>query len=166
MAVLVNLDLNMCRGGSCACPGATSRVVRLVFLPGRCPYTSSSVRLTGDLELYSGWCGGVLSARAPIVLGMASQCPRWWHNAEDGRTRPEVTEEMRLVYFISRRHPGCTLSRWLYAFEGVTVPFRWVWRGGRMGVGGTVPRSGHPAQHPHSTGDGSTVAGCSNSVGI
>jgi hypothetical protein len=35
MAVLVNLGLGTRRGGSCACSGAASRVVVLVFLHGR-----------------------------------------------------------------------------------------------------------------------------------
>jgi hypothetical protein len=37
-----------------------------------------------------------------------------------------------------------------------------------MGAGRTMPRNdnGHPAQPMHSTEDGRTVAGCSNSVGI
>jgi hypothetical protein len=47
--------------------GAASRVVLLVFLPGRRPYTSSRVRLTGDPELHSGRRGGVPSAQALIV---------------------------------------------------------------------------------------------------
>jgi hypothetical protein len=50
MVVLANLDLGTRRGGFCACPGAASRVVVLVFLPGRRPYTSSRVRLTGILS--------------------------------------------------------------------------------------------------------------------
>jgi hypothetical protein len=33
----------------------------------------------GDPELHNGRRGGVPSARAPIVLGMASQCPGWRH---------------------------------------------------------------------------------------
>jgi hypothetical protein len=77
MDVLANLDPCTCHGGSCACSAAVSRVVVPVLMPSRCPYTSSRVQLRGDLELYNGWCGGVLSARALTVLGMASQCPGW-----------------------------------------------------------------------------------------
>jgi hypothetical protein len=53
----------------------------LVFLPGRRPYASSRVRLTGDPELHSGRRGGVPSTQALAVLGMAPQCLRWWYSA-------------------------------------------------------------------------------------
>jgi hypothetical protein len=68
MAVLANFGLGRRRGGSYACPGAASRVVVLV-VPGRRPYTRSRVRLTEDLELYSGRRGGVPSAQALTVVG-------------------------------------------------------------------------------------------------
>jgi hypothetical protein len=53
---------------------AASRVVVLVLMPGRRPYTRSRVRLTEDLELYSGQRDGVPSAQALTVLGMAPRC--------------------------------------------------------------------------------------------
>jgi hypothetical protein len=62
MVVLVNLGPDTRRGGSCSCPGATSRVVMLGLLPGHRPYADSRVRLMGDLGLYSGRRGGVQSA--------------------------------------------------------------------------------------------------------
>jgi hypothetical protein len=112
MVVLENLGPCTRRGGSCACLGAVSRVVVSVLMPGRCSYTSSRVRLTGDLELYSGRRGGVLSARALTVLGMASQCPGWWHSTRDGHTGPEVAQEMCPASLTSRRHPGRAPSWW------------------------------------------------------
>jgi hypothetical protein len=47
MVVLANLGLGRHCGGSCACPGAASRVVVLESLLGRRPYASSRVCLTG-----------------------------------------------------------------------------------------------------------------------
>jgi hypothetical protein len=51
--------------------------------------------------------------------------------------------------------------------EGVAIPFRGARRGGRTGAGSTVLRNdiGHSAQHPHSAGDGRTVAGCQHNAG-
>jgi hypothetical protein len=105
-----NLGLGRRRGGSCPFLGEASRVVMLALLPGRCPYTSSRVRLTGDLELYSDQCGGVSSAQALTVLGMAPQCPGWRHSDGDGRTGPDVTEELRYAGLTPRCHPGRALS--------------------------------------------------------
>jgi hypothetical protein len=90
----------------------------LVPLPGRRSYSSSRVRLTGDLELYSGRCGGVPSDLVFTVLGMAPQCPGWRHNVGDGRTGPEVTEELRSAGLTSRRRPGQASSWRSYAFRG------------------------------------------------
>jgi hypothetical protein len=123
MAVLANLGPGMVRGGSCACPGASSRVVVLEFLLGRRPYASSRVRLTGDREMYSGRRGGVPSARVPMVLGMDLQCPGWWHGDGDGRTGLEVMKEMCSIIFTSRRRPGLAPGRWSYAFRGHHHPF-------------------------------------------
>jgi hypothetical protein len=117
MVVLANLSLGTPRGGSCACLGVASRVVVLVFLHGHRSYTSSRVRLTRDLELYSGRCGGVPSALVFTVLGMAPQCPGWRHSTGDGRTGPEVIKGMRSVCLASWRHPGWTLNWWSYAFR-------------------------------------------------
>jgi hypothetical protein len=118
MAVLVNLGPCTRRGGSYACPGAISRVVVPVLMPGRHPYTGSRVRLTRDLELYSCRRGGVLSARALTVLGMVSpQCSGWWHSTGDGHTGPEVTEDMCHASLMSQRRPGRASSWWPYVFR-------------------------------------------------
>jgi hypothetical protein len=168
MVSLANFDPYTRRGGSCSCLGVTSRVVMPVLLPCRRLYTSSRVRLTGGLELHSGRRGSVPSARALTMLGMASQCPGWWHNARDGRTGSKVTEGMCPAGLTSRRHLGRALSWWQYAFRGRRRPFSRVaaWRKER--VGGTVQQSdtGHPAQHSHIIGDGGTTAGCLNNAGI
>jgi hypothetical protein len=94
----------------------------LVPLPGRRSYTGSRVWLTGDLRLHSGLCGGIPSARVPIVLEMSPQCPGWRHSDEDGRTGPEVTEEMCSAGLTSRCRPGRAPSQWLYAFRGCHHP--------------------------------------------
>jgi hypothetical protein len=101
MTVLAKLVPGTRRGGS----GAALRVVVLEFLLGRCPYASSRVWLMVDWELYSARCGGVPSTRVPMLLGMALQCPGWWHSGRDGRTGLEVTEEMHSIILTSRRHP-------------------------------------------------------------
>jgi hypothetical protein len=59
MAVLANLGRGVHRGGSCASPGAVSRVIVLEFLLGHRPFASSRVWLTGVLGLHSGRRGGV-----------------------------------------------------------------------------------------------------------
>jgi hypothetical protein len=110
MVVMENLGPCMCRGSSCACPGVVSKVVVLVPMPGRRLYVDSRIRLTGDLELYSGWRGGVPSAQALTVLGMASQCPGWRHSTRDGHTGPEVTDEMHLASLTSRCRPRWATS--------------------------------------------------------
>jgi hypothetical protein len=122
MAVLANLVPGMCRGDSCACPRAASRVATLGFLLGRHPYACSRVRLTWDRELCSGRRGGALSARVPMVLGMTLQCPGWWHNDGDGCTGPEVTEEMCSIILASRRCPGLASRWWPYTFRGCHFP--------------------------------------------
>jgi hypothetical protein len=122
MAILANLGPSVCPGGSCTCPGATSRVVTLEFLLGRRSYASSKVWLTGVPELHSGRCGGVPSAWVPTGLGVALQYPGWWHSGGDGRTGPMATEEMRFIILTSWRHPGLALGRWSYAFRGCHRP--------------------------------------------
>jgi hypothetical protein len=99
--VLANLVPGTRRGGFCACSGVASRVVVLEFLLGRRPYASSRVRLTGDRELHNDRHGGVPPAWVLTVLGMALQCPRWWHNVGDGCTGLEVTGEMHFVILTS-----------------------------------------------------------------
>jgi hypothetical protein len=165
MVVLENLVPGTRRGASCACPAVASRVAVLEFLLGRRPYASSRVRLMGDWELYSGRRGSVPSARVPMVLGMALQCPGWWHSNGDGRTGSEVTEDMHSITASSWTGAGLMSVRLLRvspsSFEGVR-------RGERTGVGSTVPRSdtGHPAQHWYIAGDGCTTAGWSHNAGI
>jgi hypothetical protein len=88
MAVLTNLGPDVRRGDSCACPGAALRLVALEFLLGHRPYTSSSVWLTGDRELYNGRRGGVPSARFPWCWG-------WPCSARDGGTSAGKTAQGR-----------------------------------------------------------------------
>jgi hypothetical protein len=76
----------------------------------------------GGPRLHSGRCGGIPSARVPIVLEMSPQCPGWRHSDEDGRTGPEVTEEMCSAGLTSRCRPGRAPSQWLYAFRGCHHP--------------------------------------------
>jgi hypothetical protein len=124
MAVLANLAPGKRRGGSCACPGATSRVVAPESLSDRRSYTNSRYWLTGEWKLRRGRRGDVPSAWVPIVLGMTLG-PGWWHNDEDGCTGSEVTdvmEEMRPAGLTSRRRPGRARSRWLYPFRGCHRP--------------------------------------------
>jgi hypothetical protein len=116
MAFLANLGPCIHRGGSCACPGVVSRVVVRVLMPGHRLYTSSRIQLTGDLELYNDRRGGVPSARALTVLGMALQFPGWRHSAEDGRTGPEVTKEMPPNCLTSQHRPGQAPSWWLLSY--------------------------------------------------
>jgi hypothetical protein len=125
MAVLPNLVPGTRRGGSCACPGAASRVAALGFLLGRRLYASSRVRLTGDRELYSGWRGGVLSARVPTVSGVVLQCLGWRYSDGDGRTGLEVAEVMektRSASLTSRRCPGLAPGWWPCTFRGCCCP--------------------------------------------
>jgi hypothetical protein len=135
MAVLANLVPGMRRGDSCACPGASSGVAALGFLLGCHPYAGSRVRLTWDRELHSGRRGGVLSARVHMVLGMTLQCLGWWHSDGDGRTRPEVTEEMCSIIVVSQRCPGLAPGWWPYAFRGYHRPPSWGAAWGKYGSG-------------------------------
>jgi hypothetical protein len=114
-AVLTNLVPGRRRGGSCACPGAASRVVVPKSLSDRRPYTNSRVWLTGDQKLHSGRHGDVPSTWVPTMLGMTLQCPGWWHSGKDGRTGPEVTEETRST------NSYVTASSWA-GVELVAVP--------------------------------------------
>jgi hypothetical protein len=84
--VLVNLASGGCRGGSCARPGAASRVVELELLLGRRPYADSRARLTKDRRPHSGERDDVPSTWVPIVLRMTLQCLGWRHSGGDGRT--------------------------------------------------------------------------------
>jgi hypothetical protein len=113
MTVLANLAPGRHRGGSCACPGAASRVVVLKFSFDRRLYTSSRVRLTGDRKLHSDMRGDVLSACVLSVLGMALQCLNSWQSARHGRTGPEVAEvmeEMCSAGLTSRHRPRRALD--------------------------------------------------------
>jgi hypothetical protein len=60
-----------------------------------------------DRELYNGRRGGVPSARVTTVLGMALQCPKWWHNDGDGRTGLEGDRGDAL------HHPHVMASSWV-----------------------------------------------------
>jgi hypothetical protein len=59
--VSANLTSGGRRGGSCARPGATSRVLAIELLLGRGPYADSRVRLTEDWRPHSGGRVDVLS---------------------------------------------------------------------------------------------------------
>jgi hypothetical protein len=62
MVVLANLATGRCRGGSCACPGTTLRLVALGLLSDWRSYIDSRAWLMGNQKLHSGWHGDVLSA--------------------------------------------------------------------------------------------------------
>jgi hypothetical protein len=120
--VLANLASGGRHGGSCACPGAASRVVALELLFGRRPYANSRAWLTEARGLYSGGRGDVSSIWVPTVLGMPRQCPGWQHSGRDACTWPEVTEEMCSAGVTSRRHPRRVRGRWPYSFRGCHRP--------------------------------------------
>jgi hypothetical protein len=69
--VLANLASGRRRGGSCAYPGAASRVVALGLLFGRRPYADSRARLTEDWRPHSSGRGDVPSTWVPTVWGVA-----------------------------------------------------------------------------------------------
>jgi hypothetical protein len=104
--VLVDLDANVHRASSCACPGAASRVIVLDFLLDRRPYTSSRVWLMGDRKLHSG-------RRGNVPLGMALQFLNLRHS--DGHVRTglgmaKVMEKTRSAGLTSWHRPGRALS--------------------------------------------------------
>jgi hypothetical protein len=68
--VLANLASGKRHGGSCARPGAASRVVALESSFGRRPYADSRAWLTEDRRLHNSGCDDVLSTWVPTVLGM------------------------------------------------------------------------------------------------
>jgi hypothetical protein len=103
-------------------PGAASRVVVSKFSFDRCPYANSRAWLTEGRRLYNGGRGDVLSIWVATVLGMARQFSGWQHSGGDGRTGPEVMEEMRSAGFTSRRHPMRVRGRWPYSFRGCRCP--------------------------------------------
>jgi hypothetical protein len=77
----------------------------------------------GELGMHNGWCGDIPSARPPVVLGMASQCPGCRHSRRDGCTGSEATEALRSIHLASRHRPGRVLSWWPYASRGCRCPF-------------------------------------------
>jgi hypothetical protein len=77
MAVLTNLCPCMCRGGSCACSGAVSRVVVLVLTP----WSSSVLRLEGLAD------GGSWAAQRPSWQRPVNAGP---HSVGDGAAVPEM----------------------------------------------------------------------------
>jgi hypothetical protein len=93
---------------------------------GRHPYTDSRVQLTEGRRMHNCGCGDVLSSWAPTALGMVLQCSKWWHNGEDGRTGPEVTEETRSTGPTSQRRPVRVRAGVRTPFEGSAVLFRGV----------------------------------------
>jgi hypothetical protein len=56
-------------------------------------------------RMHNSGRGGVSSSWASTAPWMVLQCLGWWHNGGDGRTGPEVMEEMRSTGPASRRHP-------------------------------------------------------------
>jgi hypothetical protein len=158
-AVMENLASGRRRGGSCARPGAASRVVALESSFDRCPYANSRAWLTEDWRLDNGGRGDVMSTWVPTVLGMTLQCLGWWHNGRDGHTGPEVIQKTRPASLTSRCHPRWVRIRWPYPFRGCRRPLSrgdmeevWEWAAQCHGM--------TPA-FPHSTrttwGDGRTV---------
>jgi hypothetical protein len=67
---LVNLASVGRHGGSCARPGAASRVVALELLLGRRLCADSRARLTEDGRPHNGGRGDVPSTKVPTVLGV------------------------------------------------------------------------------------------------
>jgi hypothetical protein len=102
--VLTNLASGGRHGGSCARPGAASRVIALGLLFGRCPYADSRARLTEDRRPHNSGRGDVLSTWVPTVLGMTLQRRGWPHEGE-------VTWKTCPTDLMSRRRPGQARSR-------------------------------------------------------
>jgi hypothetical protein len=121
--VLKNPGPCTCRGESCACPKAASRVILPAPTSGHRSHTDSRVYLTEEFGLHSGWHGSVPSAQAPTVSGMASQCLGWRHSAGDGRTGSEVTEGTCSSHLASWHRPRRALGWWPYAPRGRCCPF-------------------------------------------
>jgi hypothetical protein len=140
--VLVNLGLYRHHGGFRTCLRSASRVVCLVFAPGRYPCVDSRVSLTGILGLYRGWCGDVLSEHGSTPPSVAPQCQGWPHRGGgDGKNMlrsPRVTAPSWL----------CTRSSFLRLLRVFPYPLK----GRRMGVGCIVCGNdpGHSSQHLHS----------------
>jgi hypothetical protein len=103
--VMANLAFGGRRGGSCARPGADSRVAVLELWFGRRPYAGSRARLTEDRRPHNGRRGDVPSTWVPTVLGMTLQCLGWRHSGE--------TCSAGLT---SRRHPKPAWGKWSYPF--------------------------------------------------
>jgi hypothetical protein len=135
--VLVNLASSRRRGGSCARPGAASRVVALELLFDRRLYANLRAWLTEDRRLRSGGRGDVLSTWVPTVRGMALQCPGCRHSGGDGCIGPEVMEKMRSIGLVSRRRPKWGGVGGRTPFEGAAVLFR----GGNVEVYGSGQHS-------------------------
>jgi hypothetical protein len=72
--------------------------------------------------MHSGGRGGVPSSWAPTVSVLTLQCPGWWHSGGGGRTRPEVTEEMRSAGLMSQRRLERAWGRRSYPFQGFHRP--------------------------------------------
>jgi hypothetical protein len=92
--------------------------------------------------------GSVSLSQASTALGIVLQCPGWWHSGKDGRTGPEVMEEMRSTGPTSRRRPGRAWGRWPYLFRGFHRPLSrgasWGWYGsGRHSVTELTPAFPH-----------------------
>jgi hypothetical protein len=82
------------------------------------------------------------------VRGMVAQ------RGGDGHTGPKVMEETRSAGLMSRRRPRLARSSGRTPFEGATILFRGVRRGGGMGVDRTVSSNdtGLPAQYRTASG--------------
>jgi hypothetical protein len=72
--------------------------------------------------MHSDGDGNVLLSRAPTVPGMALQCLTWEHSGGDGRTGPDLAEEMRSTSPTSRRCPVRARGRRRYPFRGFRRP--------------------------------------------
>jgi hypothetical protein len=136
MAVPANLIPTGCRGESCSCPGAASRVAVWGLLIR--PYAGSRVRLTGGRKVHSSRRGGVLSSRTPTASVMMLQCPGWRRGSGGGRTGPMVTKETCLTGPTSWRRPGRARDRHPSPFLGLRHPLSRVRCVGRTRVGSTV----------------------------
>jgi hypothetical protein len=81
--------------------------------------------------VHSSGCGDVLSPRVSTAPGMALQWLGWPHRADgDGGVAPDVTA-----------WPRAGAEQASVPLRGFRRPLSRVWRSGRTGVGGTVPRS-------------------------
>jgi hypothetical protein len=123
MVVLENLASGGRRGESRACQEATSRVAAwelLVRSPSVCRLEGWDDGRPGAAQQQAWWCPVVMGSHSigddAAVPGMAAQRRGWRHNAGDGCTGPEATEETCSAGLTSWRRSGRARGRWSYPF--------------------------------------------------